>query len=85
MAVTSTKGERRQTADATDGADAARSAHAPSSWATAGDEEAQTRSDLRLVPDDEERLRWTTRTLVELEGDGDRPDHESVLESPPPL
>jgi hypothetical protein len=74
MAMTGTNSERR-TGEATD---AGRSAHPPSSWPGSGDDEAQTRSDLRQVPDDEERLRWTTRTLVELEGDSDRLDFESV-------
>ena len=46
-------------------------------WPAVQDEEAQTRSDLQRLPDDEERLRWTTRTLVELEGDGERLDFDS--------
>lgn len=50
-----------------------------SSWPAPHEEEAPTRSDLRRLPDDEERLRWTTRTLVELEGDGDRLDFESPV------
>jgi hypothetical protein len=45
----------------------------PSSWP---EEEAQTRSDVRRLPDDEERSRWTTQTLVELEGDGTRLNFE---------
>jgi hypothetical protein len=72
MAMTGTKGDRRRMGQATD------AGHPPSSWPGSGDDEAQTRSDMRQVPDDEERLRWTTRTLVELEGDSDRLDFESV-------
>ena len=44
----------------------------PSSWPE--EEEAQTRSDVRCLPDEEDRSRWTTQTLVELEGDGTRLD-----------
>jgi hypothetical protein len=33
------------------------------------DDEAPTRSDARLLPDEEERSRWTMQTLVALEGE----------------
>jgi hypothetical protein len=69
MARTRTKDEKQQR-----GAERNELGRFASSWPE--EEEAQTRSDVRRLPDDEDRSRWTTQTLVELEGDGTRLDFQ---------
>jgi hypothetical protein len=68
MARTRAKDDRQQRGTGADGL-----GRFPSSWP---EDEAQTRSDVRRLPDDEDRSRWTTQALVELEGDGTRLDFQ---------